>query len=268
MIEEIFVIAKTYPTRSSKYKELVCTAGINKKGEWFRIYPVPFNSLEEYKKFAKYTWIEAEIDRDPRDPRLESHKINTSSLKILEHIPPNKDWQLRRQLILENTRIYTNLQEIIDGAQVHNSLSMCTFKPTKLLDVELQKKEIEEYTEKDKKAFQNANRSLFDNETCEVEFNAMPQIPYRFKLKFEDDSGKESSMSIIDWEFSQLYLKYNKPEHAAEVVKDKILSLFNKDIYLFLGTMRQRHSWTSNPFTIIGVFYPPRVTRYQPTFLF
>lgn len=45
MFENIFIIAKTYPTRSKKYKELVCTAGIKKDGEWIRIYPVPFRSL-------------------------------------------------------------------------------------------------------------------------------------------------------------------------------------------------------------------------------
>ncbi|MBU0744598.1 MAG: hypothetical protein KKE11_04445 [Gammaproteobacteria bacterium] len=148
MFEDIFVIAKTYPTRSKKYKELVCTAGINRSGEWVRIYPIPFRSLEEYKQFKKYTWIKAEIIPDSSDPRIESHKINTTSIKILENIPPDKEWGRRKQLLFENTKVYTNLQSIIDGATKTNTLSLCVFKPSKFLDIVIVNNPIEELTEK------------------------------------------------------------------------------------------------------------------------
>lgn len=267
MIEEIFVIAKTYPTRSKKYKELVCTAGINRRGEWIRIYPIPFRNLEDYKKFKRYTWIEAEITPDKSDPRIESHKINTSSIKILENIPTNKEWGRRKQLILENSRIYTNLREIIDAATKTNTLSLCTFKPTKFLDIIVIKNPKEELTEKEKKEHINANRSLFDMESCELEFTGMPHIPYKFKIRFEDDVGKASSLSVIDWEIPQLYLNYKKEgdEIAIEKVKEKLLwMLKERDLYLFLGTMKQMHIKKSkNPYTIIGLFYPPKTKRYQ-----
>lgn len=266
MIEEIFVVAKTYPTRSKKYKELVCTAGINKKGEWVRIYPIPFRTLENYKQFSKYTWITAEIVPDNSDPRCESHKINTSSIELLETIPPNKHWIQRRKLILENTKIYTNLQEIIEGANKYNNMSLCTFKPTKYIKIEVINNPETKLTAKEERDLKNANLSLFDSETNINEFITMPHIPYKFKVKFEDDAGKISSMSIIDWEISQLYLKYkNNPIEAIEKVKEKVQGMFNKDLYLFLGTMRQMHGWTNNPYTIIGLFYPPKLDRYQGT---
>ncbi len=269
MREEIFVVAKTYPTVSKKYKELVCTAGINKNGEWIRIYPIPFRNLEEYKQFQKYTWISAEIIPNPSDPRPESYKINTSSIEILEHVPPEKDWVIRRQLILERSRVYTNLREIIEKANDGNQLSLCTFLPTKYLGVEIVENQAKEPTEEEQKAFKNANRSLFDTNVCEVEFTAMPHIPYKFKIKFEDDEGTISSMSVIDWEFSQLYLKYAKePELGSKKVKEKIESYFKRDMHLFLGTMRQMHGWTKNPYTIIGVFYPPKSSYYQGRFEF
>ncbi len=47
MKQEILILAKTYPTFSQKYFELVCTAGINTQGEWRRIYPIPFRELPE-----------------------------------------------------------------------------------------------------------------------------------------------------------------------------------------------------------------------------
>lgn len=269
IFEEIFIIAKTYPTRSKKYKELVCTAGINRNGEWVRIYPIPFRSLEDYKQFKRYTWIKAEIVPDSSDPRIESHKINATSIKILESVPTDKEWGRRRQLILENTKIYKNLQTIIDGATKTNTLSLCTFKPTKFLDIEVDKNPNEELTEKEKKEYINANRTLFGTESCELEFTGMPHIPYKFKIKLEDDVGKISSMSVIDWEIQQLYLncKHEGDDIAVQKVKDKLLWMMNdRDLYLFLGTMKQMHIRKSkNPYTIIGLFYPPRTTRYQGT---
>ncbi len=267
MFEDIFIIAKTYPTRSRKYKELVCTAGINKAGEWVRIYPIPFRNLEDYRQFKRYTWIEAEIIPDSSDPRIESHKINASSIKILENIPTDKEWGRRKQLLFENTKVYTNLQIIIDGATKTNTLSLCTFKPTKFLDIVIIDNPAEELTEKEKKEYINANRTLFDTESCEIEFTGMPHIPYKFKIKFEDDTGKVSSMSVIDWEIPQLYLNYKNDGEvvAVQKVKEKLLWMFNeRDLYLFLGTMKQMHIRRSkNPYTIIGLFYPPKTKRYQ-----
>ena len=39
--EQILIIAKTYPTPSVKYDELVCTAGMRKDGTWVRLYAPP-----------------------------------------------------------------------------------------------------------------------------------------------------------------------------------------------------------------------------------
>jgi hypothetical protein len=44
---------------------------------------------------------------------------------------------------------------------------------------------------------------------------------------------------------------------AVQQVKDKYLGFVeNCEILLFLGTTKQFHGWASNPFVIIGVFYP------------
>lgn len=265
--ERIFVIAKTYPTRSSKYKELMCTAGINENGEWIRIYPIPFRTLDSYQQFQRYTWIEAEIVKDQSDPRPESHKINASTIDILEHIPPEKQWIKRRDIVL-NTPIYTSLKTILE-LQKNNTISLCTFKPSKFLDIIAVSNPVEELNEEEKKEFINANRSLFDDHTCEVEFTGMPHIPYKFKLKFEDEEGTVSTLSILDWEILQLYLNCKSRKDsdaiAIEKVKYKIDQLIQKDLYLFLGTMRKMHGWTKNPYTIIGLFYPPKLQHYQPT---
>jgi hypothetical protein len=40
MKKRILIVAKTYPCPSTKYGELVCTAGIDETGKWHRLYPV------------------------------------------------------------------------------------------------------------------------------------------------------------------------------------------------------------------------------------
>ncbi len=269
--EKIFITAKTYPTHSSKYQELVCTAGIRENGEWIRLYPIPFRQLYGNNKFKKYTWIEAETGKPFNDHRPDSKRINISSLKIIEHIGSENDWSRRKQLILEKTPVYTNIKDIITKAQKDNSMSLCTFKPTKFLGVEIEpKKDIKSYTHLEKQKFKTANRSLFDDEESVIDFISMPEIPYRFKLPFLDDCGQKSSMSIIDWEISQLYLNIKRNEKDENVilqkVKDKLEGFIqNKDLYLFLGTMRTMHSHSKNPYTIIGLFYPPNTPFYQGT---
>ena len=267
MRKKILIVAKTYPTRSKNYMELVCTAGIDEAGNWYRIYPIPTKTLKEYDGLKKYTWIDAEITRDTRDPRPESHKINISSVKLLENIPPKKEWRFRKDIVFK-AKVYDDLTEIITKANEDNSLSLCLFKPAKYHHVYFENKKTEVPTEKEIIEFKNANANLFEhNRACEVEFHAMPPLPFDIKLVFEDAQGKKSKMNILDWEINQLYWSL-KGEHKSEKeikqgIKDKIFWMIDqRDLYLYLGTMRRRHGWTSNPFTIIGLFYPPVSTGF------
>jgi len=54
MKTKILITVKTYPSISTKYKELVCTAGFTDKGKWIRIYPVPFRKLDYSTQYKKY----------------------------------------------------------------------------------------------------------------------------------------------------------------------------------------------------------------------
>ncbi|MGI6346487.1 MAG: hypothetical protein ACOX2U_05010 [Limisphaerales bacterium] len=62
--KRIYVVVKTYPTISKKYRELVCTAGVLEDGSWIRLYPVAFRTLEAFQKYPKYSWIEVEVERN------------------------------------------------------------------------------------------------------------------------------------------------------------------------------------------------------------
>jgi len=265
MRKKILIVAKTYPTRSKKYTELVCTAGVDKEGNWYRIYPIPTKTLKDYEGLKKYTWIDAEISKDRSDSRPESYKINTSTLKLLNTIETKENWRYRKDILLKS-KVYYSLKEIISLANDTNELSLCLFKPTKFLYIRFENKEIKEFSEQEKREFKNANVSLFEhNSSCEVEFDMMPQLPYSIKIVFEDAEGKESKMNILDWEISQLYWNLSRSNNEKDTkvkIKIKLESLMEKDLYLCLGTMKQMHGWTSNPFTIIGLFYPPKDIGY------
>lgn len=83
MIERkrVLIIVTTYPLPSSKYQELVCTAGFTENGDWIRIYPVPLSALVE-NRFRKYHWIELDLEKRTggRDFRPESYKPRRSDL--------------------------------------------------------------------------------------------------------------------------------------------------------------------------------------------
>lgn len=71
---------------------------------------------------------------------------------------------------------------------------------------------------------------------------------------------------IEDWEIGALYWNClrdadNDEKVALEKVREKFEHRFlkNNEIYLFLGTTKQWHlRRATNPFVIIGVFYPKK----------
>jgi len=270
MRKKILIVAKTYPTKSKKYKELVCTAGVDEEGNWYRIYPIPTKTLKEYEGFKKYTWIDAEIEKDKSDARPESFKINTSSVKLLNTIETGKNWQFRKDIVLKS-KVFNSMKEIIAFANKTNKLSLCLFKPSKFTHIYFEAKEEEKFTTEEIREYKNANANLFEhNSSCEVEFNVMPQLPYSIKMVFEDAHGKTSKMNILDWEISQLYWtlasKKKNEDEIKQGIKDKLNWMIeDRDLYLCLGTMKQMHGWTDNPFTIIGLFYPPKDMGYAPS---
>ena len=61
--EKLIVLGKACPIISKKYEHLVCVAGITDKGEWRRIYPVPWEVFWKGNttRFKKKAWIEYEL---------------------------------------------------------------------------------------------------------------------------------------------------------------------------------------------------------------
>lgn len=266
---KVLITVKTYPTLSTKYEELVCTAGFLEDGSWIRIYPIPFRKKSFEERYRKYDWIEMDLVKNTSDIRPESYRPVSldSEIQIHSHIDTGKDrsWTERKNIALKN--VYTNMTGLIADAKDRNKItSLAVFKPKKILNF---------FIQPDNREWDTAKLNYIKNQrltnlflTDEDMFEVVKKLPYRYKYSFEDDEGKISNMMIEDWEVGQLFWNAmrkhnNNEEKANEEVKKKYYDEFvlKKDLYFFLGTTSVHHFKSRNPFIIIGAFYPPKISQ-------
>lgn len=255
-LTKVLITVKTYPTISSKYDELVCTAGFREDGTWVRIYPVPFRKRAYTEQYKKYDWIELDLVKNTSDFRPESFRPSTlgTEINVVGHIDTSRNWEERKKVCLGN--IYYNLSELIAEAKDKNiGTSLAVFKPSEILDFYAEPVE-REWSSKQKAAL--AQQNLF-----ETKFEVVKKSPYKFRFRFKDDQGKESNMMIEDWETGQLFWNClarheGNEQKAIQDVRKKYFDDFamTKDLHFYLGTTQKNHYVSHNPFMIIGTFHP------------
>lgn len=260
---KVLITVKTYPSISTKYEEIVCTAGMRENGEWIRIYPVPFRKLPYAQQYPKYQWIEMDLAKvkKTKDFRPESYSpenLDAENLVVFgDKLDTRHKWARRKEIVLQN--VYTNLSKLIEEAKTKGIYtSLAVFKPTKIKGFTVEKS-ARDWNKKQKLSLQKGN--LFEDENT---FEVVKKLPYKFSYVFEDCNGREATLMNRDWEVGALYWnclkRHNGDEKAACAdVKYKYWDDFakTKDLYLFLGTTKAYHKRAPNPFIIIGTFHPP-----------
>lgn len=260
-LTRVLITVKTYPTISSKYEELVCTAGFKEDGSWIRIYPVQFRKKGYHEQYKKYDWVELDLVKNTSDFRPESYRpvAHDTEIKILGNIKPDGgSWDERRKYVLN--KVYTNKKALVAEAKDKNlCTSLAVFKPSSIKDVLIEDCEREWSKEK----LERLNQlSIF--ETVQTgKPQVVRKLPYKFSYIFLDDEGAESTLMIEDWELGQLYWNSlarheGNEQRACADVRYKYLDDFakTKDLHLFLGTSQQFHMVGPNPFMVIGTFHP------------
>lgn len=259
-LTKVLITVKTYPTLSSKYDELVCTAGFKEDGTWIRIYPVPFRKKSYNEQYKKYDWVEIDLVKNTSDVRPESYRPHSheSEIKITGHIDTKNNWAERKEIALG--KIHYNLTELIAEAKDRNIVtSLAVFKPTSVIDFKIES--VDREWDKDKKAkLQQMN--LFET-ARDNNFEIVRKLPYKFSYTFTDIKGRKSTLMVEDWEIGQLYwncLARHEGDEAKACadVRKKYLDDFakTKDLHFFLGTAKLNQFVTKNPFMIIGTFTP------------
>jgi len=268
---KVLIAVTTYPLPSRSYDELVCTAGILEDGSWIRIYPVPLEFLKGLRRDGKvesfkYNWIELDLKKRTDDFRPESHSpVDYSFKDVVVHgkIDTADNWRERKERCLVN--VYQNLGQLIEDSKAPKNMSLASFKPTEILDFEIEPDE-REWKKEWKEQLNQLSISFSNKLETPKQKEWIAKIPYKFYYRFKDVEGRVSRLMIEDWEIGALYwnclkIANGNEEEALVKVRQKYFDEIakTKDVHLFLGTTSEGHRrrWP-NPFVIIGVFYPKK----------
>lgn len=260
----VLITIKTYPIPSSKYDELVCTAGVTDTGEFVRLYPINFRDLPYDQQYKKYQWIEVIASKHTgRDRRKEGYRPDQESIRICgDPIKPNPgNWHERSQYVLRNK---ARSMEHLQKRQTSDQTSLGIFKPKNIFDLKIRPTSPDW---KPKHLAELKQQRIWENRTNSL----LPprKVPFKFFYEFKcnDENCTEHKMSIIDWEIGALFWRMEDQgmpyESAAEKVKQKFLEDLcgdEKDTHFFVGTtLEYSKSWM-----ILGVYYP----KVEPQSLF
>lgn len=258
---KVLITVKTYPTLSTKYDELVCTAGLREDGSWIRVYPIQFRQLDYSQQYKKYEWVEIDLVKNEKDFRPESFRPRTHECHpvVVGKIDTKNNWAERKGLILQNVR--TNLTQLIEDARTEKT-SLTVFKPKAITKFSVKVGDREWPLDK-LQLLQQQN--IFQPQEGKP-FEVVRRLPFSFHYTFEDETGRSSTMMLEDWEIGALYWNClqqtgGDEKAACEKVRQKYFHEFveQKDLYFFLGTRFEAHAKNyANPFSIIGLFYPQK----------
>ena len=261
---KVLITVKTYPIPSSKYDELVCTAGVTESGDFLRLYPINFRDLPFSQQYKKYQWIEVEaVKHTGRDVRKESYRPVGESIRVLgAPIRSNPgNWQERARYALAKK---ARSMEDLHDRQRSDRTSLGVFRPKRVHDLVVTPDDPEwepPFIAELKQA------RLWETRTVSKE--PPRKIPFKFQYRFECDDKrcKGHQIMIEDWEVGALFWKLvdqgESHDDAAAKVKAKFLGELcgaEKDTHFFVGTiLNHPNSWV-----VIGVFYP----KLEPPNLF
>jgi hypothetical protein len=251
---DILILVKTYPEISTKYTETVCTAGIIKDTRSLvRLYPIRFRYLEGDQQFSKYQWIKAHLRKALSDPRPESHHIVSESIEVGDIIPVGENWDERYAWVINDSNVFPSV-EALREAQKANGISLGIVKPKRVEGVTIQPRDIQEVEQAIAKKDSIVNQlDMFEAK------KDLYILPVKIMIEFfcHDPDCKGHKMSILDWEFGQLYRKVERSKDWRAKIETKIMGEMcaeTRDTYLFLGNMAA-HPQT---FCVLGFFWPPK----------
>jgi hypothetical protein len=271
----ILIWGKTRPEMSQKYRETVCTGGVfADTKELVRIYPIPLRYLDDTSQFAKYQWIEADVQRSSdRDSRPESYRIRTTDMRIDGKIDTERGtWAKRSEWVITPQSVVQSV-EALQEAQRQTGRSLGLLKPKEVTAVRperLSRAERDDYWNRYRAHCSQLNLNLGD----EAEL-PRPLTPpdYRFKIEFRcDDTRCRSvhSFSVLDWEVDALYFRQKQNDRSSDIAARDVVHKIeeycatDKDARFFLGNI-STHPQT---FTIVGLWHPkkarPKTRRPTP----
>lgn len=265
---KVLITVKTHPIPSSKYDELVCTAGVTETGDFIRLYPINFRDLPFSQQYRKYQWLEVDaVKHAGRDSRKESYRPDCNTIRLIGEPLPSKDnWAERARYALAKR---AQSMEELEARQEQDKTSLGIFRPKEVCDLVWSAADADW-----KPAFKAAlsQQRLWENRKASKE--PPRKVPWKFQYKFVCDDARckgTHQKMIEDWEVGALYWKCvdagATPEEACRKIKQKFLDQLcasDRDTHFYVGTiLAHPKSWV-----IIGVFWPKKVAAVEEGLLF
>jgi hypothetical protein len=234
---EAVILVKASPQVGRKHGETVCCAGVNDNGEWVRLYPVTFRTLDQASRFRRWDRIRFRWHKPKDDPRPESLRVDHQSIEIVGELR-----QRERLNSLQHLEV-TSLDKLRAEGK-----TLALLRPRDL-KFSIEKKPDAVFAEEQKKFAEFAAQADL--------FNSSPLIPYQpcphiFKYSYVTDDGQREG-TCQDWEtdatFYNLSRHYGEPkalEHMQRVFGEEYPS---KGMVFAMGT----HSLYPDTWLINGI---------------
>lgn len=258
-VERILILAKTYPSPSAKYCETSCVAGINDRGLLRRLYPIQFRLIEEGRKFKKWQWITARVEKAVNDHRPESFKIFVDTVERAEMVPSKGEWALRWPWIDRLPSFGSHAEAETRRQETGETLAL--LRPRRVVKLEIKAARTVEWTDEERAKLvqEQMQGKLFDENEARRQVKELRKIPFDFYYHCvcgTPDSEAEERHKIVDWEVGALYWncrrRYGDQWEApfrSKLEKD----LSGKDLMFLMGTI---HRFPAQ-WLIVSLIYPP-----------
>lgn len=239
LTDEAYIIVKAAPRRSTKFGETVCCAGLDREGNWIRLYPVSFRLLEDAQRFKRwdhirYRWSKPKATKDIRS---ESRRVDPNSVEILNQLKPSA----RNPLIARCA--VTSLDSELEAGR---SLAMLKCE---VLDFWPEKNSDELMREREGVlAKLRAQDDLFKPSMSLIPLRS---CPYSFKYRYRCDDGDREG-TCQDWETEQTFFARLRDQASEKAALDWMVQKFGveypqKGMALAMGThSRRREQWLIN----------------------
>ncbi|MCG8503529.1 MAG: hypothetical protein MI755_02880 [Sphingomonadales bacterium] len=206
-------------------------------GEWARLYPILFRSLEGNSKFRRWQWIDYEWTVPKSDNRRESRVVQEGSITVSDEMPRKDRLDFLNKLVLPSTE-----------AAYAKGMTLTLIRPEGAEFSWKERTDAEIAHERRKYELAASQGNFFD-----PELKAFEPCPYSFFYEYASQDGKSHRHECGDWEITATYFKWSK-SYGERRALEEIAKVFGQDyprkgMVFAMGT----HSRRPQQWLLVGV---------------